>query len=226
VIDLQVADERARVLADLLKVATGERDEARRLMADMDQRRVENAVSMARLSDHLIAAADELKLTAKERDGYMRALTASDDLLGKVQRERDTAETQRDAAELRALNLQRELDALRKSVESSVPTMLDEVGAVETPCAWCLRGVGVGKEWWLRATEQRDDPRLPVCASCVANSYISGTAVRARVAARAASCPTRRTSPDPLAVECALGCGAPAGVPCVEAQAPDGTIDS
>jgi hypothetical protein len=121
----------------------------------------------------LSGLADELKIAQRERDGY-RA---------------DVAEitVQRDAAELRTLNLQRELDALRKPAELA--------------CEWCLVDVN-----YVSA--------IGICDACAHLDETSIQAIRARVAARLASCPTRRTSPDPLAVGCPFGCGVPAGAPC------------
>ncbi len=89
-----------------------------------------------------------------------------------------------------------ELDALRKSAESSDAPSPD-------PCSYCLWDMGVDKY---------GSGHL-ICLDCYNNVRISWRMVRDRVAARLASCPTRRTSPDPLAVHC-QGCCSPIGTSC------------
>jgi hypothetical protein len=206
VIDLQVADERARVLADLLKVANGERDEARRerdRLAD-EQSRLERKVT---IKDGVLSGlADELKIAQRERDGYRADVQRLTDEVSAAKEEtsREYVEHISVARLLRQEidRLNEELYDLRKPAESSVPTMLDEAGADGATCEWCLRDV------------VSVDSDMTLCKTCAWDPSFSRDDAIVRRRVRKRSCPTRRTSPDPHAVECSLGCGALAGEPC------------
>jgi hypothetical protein len=112
--------------------------------------------------------------------------------------ERDTA--RRETAELREGiervrgdrdNAEAELAALKSKVEPA---------PVEV-CTWCLG-------------PDADDIEPAMCKTCVEDPSFTLEDVFSRRRVRASSCPSRRTSPDPLAVECALGCGSMPGTPC------------
>jgi hypothetical protein len=72
-------------------------------------------------------------------------------------------------------------------------------------CAWCLGDID-------DSTYCMDNTH-PVCGEHAFSEVPNYLEVKARVAARAASCPSRRTSADPLAVVC-IHCPAAQGEPC------------
>lgn len=198
----------------------GELDEARRAFDLSDRKRIENMAAAARFADRVAAILDELKIAQRERDGYWADVAALDEAhtltaqaLDNCKRERDvayrsctelqsevdTAWAERDTAELRALNLQKELAAMRAP------------GLIE-PCSWCL-GESEHDNGFTVAGQT-----YHLCRACFLPDEPTGTNIIDRVAARLASCPTRRTSPDPHAAECSAGCGALAGEPCKAAS--------
>jgi hypothetical protein len=125
-------------------------------------------------------------------------------------RERLAAETARaDAAEQWRAAHQPALDGLAGREPA-------EVAPAAEKCANCLGKVfPVESPYWVYrdASCSADESRLLLCSSCGEDSSVHGDGVRERVAARAASCPARRHSPDPLAIAC-KGCGAPDGYGC------------
>jgi len=132
--------------------------------------------------------------------------------LADMERERDLATKWKYAAEAEANMLRAELATLRSKVEP----------APAESCAWCLSSetgdgysisdVSGGHGW------------LPLCAKCNSDNAFTSDDVRARARLRRECCPSRRTSPDPLAVACTLGCGAPAGQQC-DPYRSEGAID-
>jgi hypothetical protein len=75
-------------------------------------------------------------------------------------------------------------------------------------CSYCAKPTG---------GDYYTDPfgTVRVCRECADGPPMSWAEVRTRVATRAASCPARRHSPDPLAIAC-KGCGAPDGYGCTD----------
>lgn len=108
-----------------------------------------------------------------------------------------------------------QVNVARARIRELDPTA-DEVPAVES-CAWCLGQVddvdgfstwtgapGDSRTWTHLCREHANEPPT--------------RAVRERVATRAASCPSRRTSPDPLAIACST-CGAHVWQTCADRAA-------
>jgi hypothetical protein len=156
---------------------------------------LQSEAESARVDDEVYRhAADSLEALTSERDALKRRC----DRLTK-----DNGELSTKLAQLRA-----RVDAMdRERHDHRCPPV-----PVETtePCAWCL-----GK------SENHYDG-APLCCLCIHENTFTLGDVFARVATRAASCPTRRTSPDPLAVACTLGCLAEIGEPCDPMALPDG----
>ncbi len=213
-----------------------ERDEARRLLETSDRKRIENAATACRLADRVTVLADELRLTAKERDGYradVAELTSQRDVANRacseLQGEVDTARSYRNdeqrlrlAAEGEVKRLTAALAATAADRDAHIDAKHAKHAEAATPCTWCRKQVMPG--WYTRGDHTYMDPELPdgngpddshpLCARCADDHSFSGDDIRARVASRLASCPLRRTSQDPLAADCLFGCGAKAGVPC------------
>jgi hypothetical protein len=215
----------------------GERDEARRLMADMDRRRVENAVGAAELARRLAEVTDERRILAKEVDRLAHVVHMANMTQSATERERndargalrvteraaasataakDHAEEQANAlrvdlaaAELRALDLQRELDAMTAERDTQRQAIADhrahldakQAEAASMLCAWCMKRADPD------CTVTFTDVAYPLCHGHWEDSAPTMADIVGRAAARLASCPTRRTSPDPHAVPCTT-CGA------------------
>lgn len=82
----------------------------------------------------------------------------------------------------------------------------------ETRCAWCLGPSEV--PYSVLSDKGSAVITHPLCATHYIDNETSGAnAIRARIAVRAASCASRRASPDPIAIACPT-CGAMRGEPC------------
>jgi hypothetical protein len=196
---LSIGEDADRATARALR-AIGERDEARR---DRD---------LARGAER--ACYEREAATGR---AHQAALEVANRSCVELQDEVDRARAERDALAVVAQGLRVELAKGREGA-SSAPSMLDEVGNYETQCAHCLGDVGVlsiegPAEVDASGRPNHAGPTLTICIRCHSIVDLTWRQVRARVAARLASCPARRTSADPLAVEC-INCGALAGAMC------------
>lgn len=185
--DLLRAEGEVFNLRGLYEHAMGMLDEAQRQRNEEAHERRMGAKEIARLTNERATLVDENRLLTRE----------AVDLRADVQ----DLTTRLDAAIERLADAQRQLNAKVAPDESSVPTMLDEAGGVEG-CCWCLADV------------TRCDDDLTLCQRCEFDPSFSRLDAINRRDVRAASCSSRRTSPDPLDVGCPSGCGAPAGQPC------------
>ncbi len=204
--DLLRAEGEVFKLRGLYDHAMGMLDESRGETRRMTLKYEVCAASHTRLDDLATRLEDEVKLLTRE----------AADLRTDVQRLTAMVSTSdRLDAQLRAelAAARAELEALRKPAVS--PPAASAVVIGEGPCAWCLKEVHpvAWPRWVYADMVDVNLGKLPLCSACGEDEDVHGDDVRTRVATRAASCPSRRTSPDPLDAACTLGCGAPAGKP-------------
>lgn len=146
----------------------------------------------AEMREHAAALDDAAQARAAEQEAYKREALRANEL---AEERKHSAELRRELADVRA----------RKS---------DEPKREDTPdCAWCLGELGDSR--W-RVGLYPAAGWVCLCDTCGVSKEATPNAVRARVKARAASCPSRQSSPDPLAAACDKpdGCGAMRGEPC------------
>ncbi len=129
-------------------------------------------------------------------------------------------QSERDAARVIAeLNGQIESMRLHNArLVAGIAVAAAEPVKVAEVCAWCLGSVGESYFGvYLKEPEfggSENEPWIPVCVADGRAAYHpSSHDIRARVATRAASCASRRTSADPLAKACET-CMAPVGAAC------------
>lgn len=147
--------------------------------------RLENDLTAAKLELHI---GGESVLQGGRRCGeFHTKLDAAGERIAQLEQGRDSILRARDEAIAMIADMQRNPEA---PAEASVP------------CAWCLVETGHVRGFGL-----------PLCQKCYDDAGITWGAVDRRASMRSDSCPTRRTSPDPLAVACA-NCGVCAGVNC------------
>jgi hypothetical protein len=173
--------------------AIGERDEARR---DRDLARGAERACYEREA----ATARRVEEQAK---ALQSALAVANRSCVELQGEVDTARAERDALAVEAQGLRATIAEHRAHLAAKGSEV------VEAPCAWCLEPSvdGLGFATWDDAVRTWNH----LCRKHDTSPL--DHLIRARVADRGASCPARRTSPDPLAVEC-INCGALAGAMC------------
>jgi hypothetical protein len=220
-----------RTRSDQLKIVTKERDGYRANIDALDEAHTLTAQALddcKRGRDVAYRSCTELQgevdKARAERDGLAVALAAME--AAKDRAVADSSErwqrlrSERDAAELRALNLQREFDAMAADRWTQPQVIADHRAHLDAkaPCAWCHGHVGVWYSWLYVDEDHPELGKHRICETCEKLNPFDDD-IRARVAARLASCPTRRTSADPHAVECSAGCGALAGEPCNPAAA-------
>jgi hypothetical protein len=196
-------DRLRKIEADALAdddVATYEREAAHNVKAERDelQRRCDALTKRAQAlaSDLLQMEAAKDRAVADSSDRWQRTRAAL------------AAETARaDAAEQWRAAHQVALDGLAGREPA-------EVAPAAEVCAWCL---GSAELEYSTTVQDGGTELLRLCHRDWYDTRTSTTAaIRARVATRAASCPARRHSPDPLAIACDgdAGCGAMRGEPC------------
>jgi hypothetical protein len=188
-----------------------EREHAAALRVELDEARAR----IVALTDRAETAERHIERAMRDGassvNGWTRTNKQLDDAkiqLAEVTLERDASD--RYAKEL-SENLSRvakELHALRMLGSGGVPQFVDPppratklratpvpVATVEPSCAWCL------KPATEHAYHHSADP-IDLCAACIGDMSISLDDVAYRLDIRADVCPSRRTSPDPLAIEC------------------------
>lgn len=182
--------------------AIGARDEARSLAAmamrdNVDCREDLNSANnrILDLSAEIGALRSELDSAAADDEAHMRARSG----LADMRKERD--ELRRDNAGLVTSLVEK--TARIRDLETQLDARADKVAQ----CAWCLGDA-------IPHAFADFDKTIPLCEIDFDSPHPYIDDIRARVALRARCCPTRRTSPDPLAVVCTLGCGAAVGEEC------------
>lgn len=192
-----------------------ERDELQRRLEVRGERANEDGALILALQSSEINAAREIVSLQRvnseletQRDAHRSALVAMtaerDSALAHAavtQEERDYARRHLDASHAAGKEAQEDIDAAWARIRG-----LESRGVVESKpepavngCAWCLSDVG---DCNMAINGLSVGERLRLCRTDAMNIYPGCDHVRARVAARAASCPSRRTSPDPLAIAC------------------------
>jgi hypothetical protein len=202
--------------------AIGERDEARRVAAELrrDLRKAESDAADA--DGHALTLSTEVdRLRKIEADALADddAATFEREAAHSVKAERDELARRCDEMSKRAISTRELLAAetaradaaeqWRAAHQAALDGLAGRESAEVAPdaevCAWCLgpsAGRCFGGDYLCKEHSESSEP-----------SYHD---INLRKVARAASCPARRHSPDPLAIACDgdAGCGAMRGEPC------------
>ena len=199
-------------LRDEVKILTREAVDLRTDVAELTEQGTFNAKTLADVAARLCATTKDLHIVqtdhAVTRDDLAtiyeigwRAIVERNRLAAYIDDEHEHAidvTTRKDAATEEANRLRAELAALKSKVE---PAPIDV-------CAWCLEPSDAA---WATPV---GGVVYPMCRAHGEPASPSLAEIVERCRRRASSCPSRRTSPDPLAVACTFGCGMPAGRHC------------
>ena len=180
--------------------AIGERDEARRALAGER------------------ATADAWQSEAERNGAHAAGLLAEIETLRSVEASADDeadllaeAAIEIDKSKVRVAQLEREVAQLKVRLDARPAHEGDErIGdaakapaVTKAPCAWCIGAIDRRPTTDIDVSEG-DDPSewVEVCSDCWAIPGVCTAEIRERVVARRASCVSRRTSADPLAIAC------------------------
>ena len=187
------------VLDDLL-TAYADAAHARALRGELAAARTELAEALNAAHDAAATAVVGLTISEGCRDDVTAKL-ADMEKARDVWRNKATDSAEQVATLYAEANIARtrihELETLLDA-KADVVAKVEPVAAVEVTCAWCLGDSG--GECVVHAGNGAE--RTPLCAACWCLDAVNVNTIIARVATRAASCESRRTSADPLNVQC------------------------